>query len=579
MDIKLNLKKWRRDWKLMSVFFNGDEIAYITDRLKNLKIYNAVLCSFENRFAKSGGLAAVTTNILPFLKEINNIQSVILMTPYYPLIMSGSKLISTGISFNVLFNNKTIKVELLEYNLRYGKPQKGSLKEYYLKAEGFFGAGNGLKDPYTYDEKSKERSGAILNENAVFFCKAVPLALNALNIRENIIFHLHEWQTALISLTAKEAMLNGKLKSCGTVQTMHNSYDSKISWDYILKLLDGPRRQKVAGFPGEGLSFYQIGLQLVDAPVTTVSEHFARELTSDIIQAEQYAPHLHSILTTSGVYGIDNGMFVDFSPEFQKREKHSLDEIREIKLKNRRALLRVLSTCKPSERFGDLTYHGGTISKLPDNIPIIVMTGRLDTVQKGYYVLLRAIEKFSEDEIKVILAPMPVHHANLDYFYEVACKCKGNVTVFPLRMEKGYHELQTGATFGVMPSIYEPFGAAVEYMASGTVNIGRATGGLVDQIDRKCGFLYKEDSVFCILENVRSFIESADIVQMRKTNPWAQSMADNLYEVLRKAINVYQNHPDDYYQMILNGFKKAKQFNWEANAKKYYQVYEMVSKA
>ena len=174
---------------------------------------------------------------------------------------------------------------------------------------------------------------------------------------------------------------------------------------------------------------------------------------------------------------------------------------------------------------------------------------------------------------------MPVSSSDLDYFYEVACKCKGNVTVFPLRMDRGYHELQTGSTFGVMPSIYEPFGAAVEYMACGTVNIGRSTGGLIDQIDKNSGFLYKEEDVFYTVENIKSFIKSSDIVQERKVNPLAKSMADKLYEVLIKAIDVYQNNPDKYYRMILNGFGKARKFNWEINAKRYNRIYRMISKA
>jgi glycogen synthase len=226
-----------------------------------------------------------------------------------------------------------------------------------------------------------------------------------------------------------------------------------------------------------------------------------------------------------------------------------------------------------------LTYKGRTIMKLPDHVPIIVMTGRLDPLQKGYFVLLRAVEKFAEDEIKVILAPLPARKSDLDYFYEVACKCNGNVTVFPFRMNRGYQELQTGSTFGIMPSVYEPFGAAVEYMANGTVNIGRSTGGLVDQIDKGCGFLYKEDAVFHTQNNVKAFVESSDLMQTRKTNPWIQSMADNLYEVIIKAVDIYQNHPDNYYRLIKNGFRKAGYFSWKKSARKYYKIYNMIRKA
>jgi glycogen synthase len=575
MNLKLN--RWKRDWALMSSFFNADEISTIAGKLKDLKIQNVVFCSFENRFAKSGGLAPVTINILPYLKEVNKIPSVILMTPFYPNIIERRKLKSTGKHFNVPFNNKSIRAELYEFTYNYSSPKKGTLKEYYLQAEGFFESGNRLRDPYIYNDSNALLNETAMKENAMLFCKAVPIALQTLGIRENIILHLQEWQTSLISLTSKEAMLNGTLESCGTVQTIHNSYDSSITREMLATVADRSRRRLISRFPGNDLTAYQIGLQLVDAPVTTVSEHIAAEFTTDNLQTDIFAPHLQNIFRKSGVYGINNGTFADIPLVFAKRKKLSLEEIRKIKLIKRKALLRILASYKPRERFGDLTYNGRTISNLPDNISIIVMSGRLAPLQKGYDVLLRAVERFAEDEIKVVLTPMAVHRDDLDYFYEVACKCKGNVTVFPLKMERGYSELQSGSTFGIMPSIYEPFGSAVEYMANGTVNIGRATGGLMDQIDRNCGFLYREDAVFYTPENIRNFVETGSIVQMRKTNPWFQNMADNLFDILKKAIYIYRYNPDKYYNLIRNGFEKINDFSWKANVIKYFQVYEKVT--
>lgn len=574
--MELNLKKWYRDWALMSRFFNAGEIAGIAQKLQNMEIENIVYCSFENRFAKSGGLATVTNNILPYLKEVNGVSSVSLITPFYPKIMEKGKLSQTGRHFTVPFHNKNIKAGLYEYTWNYRKPKKGSLKEYYLRAEGFFDARNSMNDPYVYNENDSQLNHDIMNENALFFCRAVPLAMQALGIRENIVFHLQEWQTSLLSLTSKEAMLNGTLESCGTVQTMHNSYDSLISWRLLGRGVDRPRKKLITQFPADGMTAYQIGLQLVDAPVTTVSDYFANEFTSDILHTRHFAPHLQNIFKKTGVYGVNNGMFTDLSDEFPKHENHTIDEVQKIKLKNRKALLKILSSYNPKDRFGELTYRGKTILKLPDNIPILVMSGRLSPLQKGYDVLLRAVEHFSKDEIKVVMTPMTTNPPDLDYFYEVACKCKGNLTVFPMRMKKGYHELQIGSTFGIMPSIYEPFGAAVEYMANGTVNIGRATGGLFDQIDNKSGFLFKEDAVFYTLENIMDFVETDEIVQVRKTNPWVQSMADNLHDTLKKAIYVYQHNPEKYYKLILKSFEKVKDFSWESNVKKYYQVYEKV---
>ncbi len=574
--MELNLKKWYRDWALMSRFFNAGEIAAIAQKLQNMEIENIVYCSFESRFAKSGGLATVTNNILPYLQEVNDASSALLISPFYPKIMDRSKLKPAGKNFTVPFHNKSIKAGLYEYTWNYKKPKRGSLKEYYLKAEGFFEAKNSMNDPYVYNENDSQVNHDTMNENAMFYCRAVPLAMQALGIRENIIFHLQEWQTALLALTAKEAMLNGTLESCGSVQTMHNSYDSLIPWRLLSRAVDRPRKKLIAQFPADGMTAYQIGLQLVDAPITTVSSNFANEFTSDILHTRHFAPHLQNIFRKTGVYGVNNGMFMEISDEFPEHENHTIEDIHKIKMKNRKALLRILSTYKPKERFGEMTYKGKSILNLPDNVPIIVMSGRLSPLQKGYDIMLRAIENFCIDDIKVVMTPMTTNPADLDYFYEVACKRKGNMTVFPMRMRKGYHELQIGSSFGIMPSIYEPFGAAVEYMANGTVNIGRSTGGLLDQINSKCGLLFKEDAVFYTLENIMDFVETDEVVQVRKTNPWVQSMADNLYDVLKKAIFIYRNNPDKYYKMILNGFRNVKEFNWESNVKKYYQVYEKV---
>ncbi len=109
----------------MSVFFSGDEIATITKRLRKLKIDTAVFCSYENRFARSGGLAAVTTNILPYLKEVNNIPTTILITPFHSKIIDESRLLPVSGSFEVLYKNKAVHVEIFKYTQFYDTPASG----------------------------------------------------------------------------------------------------------------------------------------------------------------------------------------------------------------------------------------------------------------------------------------------------------------------------------------------------------------------------------------------------------------------------------------------------------------------
>lgn len=577
--MKTELANWKKNWSLVYSFFSPDEVDGLRRKLSKFQPKHIFYCSFENRFAKSGGLAAVAINTLPFLRETGHFDSVSLMTPFYPNLMDRTKLSETGITFNVPYYGHFVCSGLLRQDVRYSAPRTGTLSEYYLWADGFFGARNRLNDPYLYVENDPAANERVLRENALFFSKAVPVGLAALRMTKNAVLHLQEWQTALLSLTAKQAMLDDVLDSCGTVQTIHNPYDTFFSkWD-LKRIITGAECQaRVDRLPGDGLTAFQIGLRLVDAPVVTVSENFAHELTADILQTEHFSPHLQSTFRDHPVIGINNGPFVGFSDKFPKREKHTLAEIAGIKREVRTALLKILDEYKPLGRFGELTYRGGSIRDLPEYVPIVVMSGRLDPMQKGYDILLQALERFEVDEIKAVLTPMALRDSDLDFFREVAGKSHANLTVFPMRMQQGYLELQTGATFGVMPSIYEPFGAAIEYMVNGTVNIARSAGGLVNQVVHgENGFLFRERADFYDLARIRGFVAAGDNVQMRRENPWAVDMAESLYLTLKDAATLYRDHRDDYHAMILRGFAKAASFRWEENAADYAAVYKKVA--
>ena len=51
-------------------------------------------------------------------------------------------------------------------------------------------------------------------------------------------------------------------------------------------------------------------------------------------------------------------------------------------------------------------------------------------------------------------------------------------------------------------------------------------------------------------------------------------MINALYNALNKAKNLYQQENNKYYRMIKNGLKKAKKFNWQKSAKKYFKIYK-----
>jgi len=583
MDLKNNY--WTKNSETVDGFFDKKEIALITSRIKSIKkIACLVFCSFESRFAKSGGLAAVTTKILPYLKEVDNISNVIFLTPFYSNIIPATMINPTGLSIKVPFDNKSHEAEILKYVQDYEQPAAGIIEEFYLKTDGFFESKNKLNDPYIYNENDGEKSDTALRENSLFFCQAVPFVLQKLGFNKNIVFHLQDWETILIALTAKTAMLNGILESCASVCTLHNPFDSGwLKLDSLAKILDSERSKKIYENLKDDLTAHKIGLSLVDGALTTVSKNFAKELKQDVLHTGHFVPHLQNIFEKSKIKGVNNGMFVDFPPGFSgfakpvkspKISKAKINRVRETKLEKRVELLKILDEYHPPQRFGKMTYKNGPLTHLPGDVPIMLMSGRLDPNQKGFDIFLRAIDKFKEDKIKVVLSPLPVRESDLDIFRKIAESSQGNVTVFPIRMEQGFHELQIGSTFGLMPSIYEPFGAAIEYMVNGTLVIARKTGGLIDQIDHEInGFLFKEPQRNYNLQNIKSFMEASGQVELRQTNPWCRDMVDSLYKILKRTIKLYQKENGKYYEMILNGFMKAQNFDWRTSAKEYYSTY------
>lgn len=557
------LSQWKKDWTHMERFFRPDDISIIQDRLVGLEPEHTFFCSMENRDARSGGLAAVQKNM-----PSDSI------SPFHSRIMDRARVSSTGIEYSVEWGNDRVRVEILQSE----SPNGDGFRELYIGAPGFFEAENPNSDPYVHSDSA--RRDEFLLRDAMFFSKAVPAALSKLGFTKNIVLHLNEWQTALMSLTAKDAMLNGTLESIGTIQTMHNPFDSPVRVEDLEKLVSTPEmRGRITSKSDfwnaySAMTAYGIGLGLVDAPITTVSDSFAVEFTDDPIHTEYFAPHLQGFLS-KGVIGVNNGPFVPFSNQFPERGNHPIKEVAEIKLRNRNNLLEILEDYGPDERFGNLTYGGAPITFLPDDVPIFMMTGRLDPSQKGFDILLRALGKFEKGEVKTILTPLAVNKSDLDFFHQVAEELDGDLTVFPIRMEEGYMELQTGSTFGVMSSIYEAFGAAIEYMVNGTPVVARATGGLRNQVVHGSnGFLYLERAENYTLENIRSFFGHSSEVGKREGNEWSGDMVEALYQSLRIATNLYKNEDsrEEYYKMILNGFKKAGEFEWKKARQQYFQV-------
>jgi len=196
--------QWYPDNSGLSLFYTMSESERLQQRRAELQPRYLAFCSFENRFGKSGGLAAVTANILPYFSSQRAFDQVILLTPFYRRLTDLKSCEATGLVFSVPFQDGSVAVELFRYQHHYTVPEAGVIEEYYLSAEGFFDADNALRDPYLYAPNNLTENQKILLRNSMFFCLAVPYALQALKLSQDVVLHLQEWQTALLALTSKD---------------------------------------------------------------------------------------------------------------------------------------------------------------------------------------------------------------------------------------------------------------------------------------------------------------------------------------------------------------------------------------
>ena len=162
-----------------------------------------------------------------------------------------------------------------------------------------------------------------------------------------------------------------------------------------------------------------------------------------------------------------------------------------------------------------------------------------------------------------------------------------------------------GSTFGIMPSFYEPFGMANEFYLNGTLGIGRATGGIIQQIiplwanssfsyaaeKRAIKWHSEGEHATGILFRERDRIESAnqdwegindaqyDIkggtpsrVEQRSQFALFEAMAYELSLAISDGVKIYQERPNLYYRMLVEGIDFIRNtFSWERSAQEYYR--------
>jgi glycogen synthase len=387
------------------------------------------------------------------------------------------------------------------------------------------------------------------------------------------------------------AVISGLLHQARTVLTLHNSFDAPFPASV-------QRR-----FFGKALNvdtMLQCSLPLLNGPLIAVSTPFARELSCDPLQKVVFADHLQKMFAMNPPLGIENGIFGEdrrpFTPEalaLAGAGKYEKLIVRKNTFKRR--FVKALKRTRDHRIIGTIT--------LPEDdtaTPVFFLAGRLDFKQKGFDIMFHAFARLKRGRAKLFFCPssMDANSADaLEFFREIADSCAGDVEIWPFKIQKRVYDLfLKGASYLLMPSIYEPFGSANEGLLSGTPLVARATGGLWVQVNSATpvkvpsfygmmgldntkgpptGILYREadgDE-----ETGIAWRNLLDLpVREREGLPLYESLVNAAHGGLKNAISLY-SRPEKYARLLVNCVKEVQKFSWDKAAGKYRQLYDVAT--
>jgi glycogen synthase len=577
---RLRLESWVPLRSSLYDYFSQNEIDCLerSARTFNISRRRIIYLSFENRLVQFGGLTAVNRFLPDALVSAG--EQVIVLSPFHASVAAKRALEENELEECFPFT----VFHLCAYTgkIRCLRDRRQNIPTYYLDVEKQFTAG---ENPYSYPEPE------FLLLDSLVFAAAVPFVLNKLGIKENLIIHCHDWETAPVAVTSRFAVISGLLEHARTVLTLHNSYDAAIG-----------KRHKLMFFgkqiPGD--TVLQCSLPMLSGPLTTVSTVFAHELCHDPLQRGVFVNHLQSLFSKNPPIGIENGVFGSgrgpFEQSLLKKDKKQIFADLASKKEMYRGLLR--------EELSRMMACPGSIGKLElsendRRTPVFVMLGRLDLMQKGFDVVFHAFKRLPEGKARLIFCPSSGSNPeNLSFFKETAEERKGEIVLFPFRITNEQYALfLRGASFFIMPSFYEPFGSVTEAFLNGTPVLARATGGLWAQVNslndieipqEYSSFLHFDNSSHPpagILFREKNVGEDAerhwwDLVGLppeeRISNPVFSSMVDSFYSALGMAIDAF-SRTQQYISLIYNGLREVEMFSWADTAEKYRKVYDTVS--
>jgi starch synthase len=366
-------------------------------------------------------------------------------------------------------------------------------------------------------------------ERFALYCRAVLEAAKLLGVPQ--VFHVHDWQAALIPVYLRTSYKDDPLLSrAGVVLTIHNAaYQGAfppVTTERLLFPWEIFTMDKVEHY--DRFNFLKGGLVYADI-LTTVSRKYAEE-----IQTPEFGEGLEGVLRgrAADLRGILNGIdYAQWNPATDEYlAAHYTPED-----------LRGKSACR-----ADLLSAFG-LERVDDATPVIGIVSRF-AMQKGFDLLEQIAGQLVERDVAVVAlgAGEPRYEK---FFRDWAFWNKENVGV-----RIGYdnalaHKIEAGADLFLMPSLYEPCGLNQIYsLKYGTVPVVRATGGLDDTIEEweaergsGTGFKFKGTSAGALLATIE------------------------------RALVAFEDQAG-WKQLMLNGM--AQNYSWEQPAREYVAAYQ-----
>lgn len=370
-------------------------------------------------------------------------------------------------------------------------------------------------------------------ERFAFFQLAVIELMEKINFIPDVM-HLNDYHTAFIPFLLKEKYRwIQAFDSIHTVLTIHNiefqgQYDQGVLGD--LFGMGNERYEDGTIRFNDCVNFMKAGILYADR-VTTVSPSYAEE-----IKKAEFGAGLDVILRMESgkLSGIVNG--IDYEM-FDPAKDPALFENYDAK-----------HLAKKIENKVQLQKHLG----LPVNaeIPLIGIVSRL-TYQKGFHLLLEEMENLMQFDVQLVVIGTgdPNFENQFRYFGEQYPEKTSINIAFDLSLAQ---KVYAGVDMFLMPSAFEPCGLSqMISMHYGTLPIVHEIGGLKDTVEPYNPITNKGTGFG--FDNFQPFY---------------------LMNVLKQAIELYQNNPEIWQELMQQAM--AKDFSWNESSQQYLALYQQL---